>query len=156
MSASRRQSRSVAALLEDNAITSDSTPEGERVSGAALVGLWLLIPVALGAVSFAVLGITELLTSPALNSMASTEPAVVDWRWWLGLTIALQVVYWLLIAPRPITCLWAVLPVIALIPTFFMAREVLLVGRSERGVRPSTKPRFDTTTGKAIWIEPVE
>lgn len=143
-------------MLEDNAITSDATPEGERVSGAALVGLWLLIPVALGAVSFAVLGITELLSAPALNSMANADLAVIDWMWWLSLTIALQVVYWLLIAPRPITCLWALLPVIALIPTFFMAREVLLVGRSERGVRPTTRPRFDTATGKAIWIDPVE
>jgi hypothetical protein len=143
-------------MLEDNAITSDSTPEGERVSGAALVGLWILIPVALGAVSFAILGITELLTSPALNIMTNAEPAVIDWRWWLGLTIALQVVYWLLIAPRPITCLWALLPVIALIPTFFIAREALLIGRSHRAVHPSTGPRFDTATGKAIWLEPVE
>jgi hypothetical protein len=143
-------------MLEDNAITSDSTPEGERVSGAALVGLWILIPVALGAASFAILGITELLTSPALNIMTNAEPAVIDWRWWLGLTIALQVIYWLLIAPRPITCLWALIPVIALIPTFFIAREVLLIGRSDKGVRPSTGPRFDTSTAKAIWIEPVE
>ncbi|CAB4960241.1 unannotated protein [freshwater metagenome] len=143
-------------MLEDNAITSDSTPEGERVSGAALVGLWILIPVALGAASFAILGITELLTSPALNIMTNAEPAVIDWRWWLGLTIALQVIYWLLIAPRPITCLWALIPVIALIPTFFIAREVLLIGRSDKGVRPSTEPRFDTSAAKAIWIEPVE
>ena len=143
-------------MLEDNAITSDSTPGAERVSGAALVGLWLLLPMALGAVSYAVLGIAKLLTSPTLNITGNAEPAVIDWMWWLGLTIALQFAYWLLIAPRRITCLWALLPVIALIPTFFMAREVLLIGRPDRGVRSSTGPHFDAATGKAIWIEPAE
>ena len=126
-------------MLEDNAISSDSTPDGERVSGAALIGLWLLLPMALGAVSYAVLGITELLTSPILNITGNAEPAVIDWMWWLGLTIALQFAYWLLIAPRRITCLWALLPVIALIPTFFMAREILLRDRPGRGVRSSPK-----------------
>ena len=139
MSASRRHSGSVTAILEDNAITSDSTPGGERVSGAALICLWLLLPMALGAVSYAVLGIAELLTSPTLNITGNAEPAVIDWMWWLGLTIALQFVYWLLIAPRRITCLWALLPVIALIPTFFMAREILLRARPGRGVRSSPK-----------------
>ena len=126
-------------MLEDNAITSDSTPDAERVSGAALIGLWLLLPMALGAVSYAVLGIAELLTSPTLNITGNAEPAVIDWMWWLGLTIALQFVYWLLIAPRRITCLWALIPVIALIPTFFMAREILLRDRPGRGVRSSPK-----------------
>ena len=126
-------------MLEDNAITSDSTPGAERVSGAALVGLWLLLPMALGAVSYAVLGIAKLLTSPTLNITGNAEPAVIDWMWWLGLTIALQFVYWLLIAPPRITCLWALLPVIALIPTFFMAREILLRDRPGRGVRSSPK-----------------
>jgi len=126
-------------MLEDNAITSDLTPSGERVSGAALVGLWLLLPMALGAVSYAVLGIAELLMSPTMNIAGNAEAAGIDWMWWLGLTIALQVVYWLLIAPRRITCLWALIPVVALIPTFFMAREILLRGRPSRGARPSTK-----------------
>ncbi|NQW73573.1 MAG: hypothetical protein HQ453_12660 [Actinobacteria bacterium] len=126
-------------MLEDNAITSDVTPVGERVSGAALIGLWLLLPMALGAVSYAVLGIAELLTSPTMIITGNAEPAVIDWMWWLGLTIALQVVYWLLIAPRRITCLWAVIPVIALIPTFFMAREILLRGRPDRSVRSSSE-----------------
>jgi len=139
MSASRRHSGSVAAMLEDNAITSDVTPVGERVSGAALIGLWLLLPMALGAVSYAVLGIAELLTSPTMIITGNAKPAVIDWMWWLGLTIALQVVYWLLIAPRRITCLWAVIPVIALIPTFFMAREILLRGRPDRSVRSSSE-----------------
>jgi len=126
-------------MLEDNAITSDVTPVGERVSGAALIGLWLLLPMALGAVSYAVLGIAELLTSPTMIITGNAKPAVIDWMWWLGLTIALQVVYWLLIAPRRITCLWAVIPVIALIPTFFMAREILLRGRPDRSVRSSSE-----------------
>ena len=139
MSASRRHSGSVAAMLEDNAITSDVTPGGERVSGAALIGLWLLLPMALGAVSYAVLGIAELLTSPTLNITGNAEPAGIDRMWWLGLTIALQFVYWLLIAPRRITCLWALIPVIALIPTFFMAREILLRGRPDRSVRSSSE-----------------
>ena len=94
---------------------------------------------ALGAVSYAVLGIAELLTSPTLNITGNAEPAVIDWMWWLGLTIALQVAYWLLIAPRRITCLWALIPVVALIPTFFMTREILLRDRPNRGARPSTK-----------------
>ena len=126
-------------MLEDNAITSDVTPGGERVSGAALVGLWLLLPMALGAVSYAVLGIAELLTSPTMNIAGNAEAAGMDWMWWLGLTIALQVAYWLLIAPRRITCLWALIPVVALIPTFFMTREILLRDRPNRGARPSTK-----------------
>jgi apolipoprotein N-acyltransferase len=107
-------------------------------------------------VSYAILGIIALLTSQAGEVAANAEPPALDWRWWLGLTIAFQVVYWLLIAPRPVTGLWAVLPVIALIPTFFIAREALLDRRTGIGVTPSSGHRFDASTSKAIWIEPVE
>lgn len=151
MGASRVQHSMVSAILADNDITSASTPEAERVSGASLIGLWLLIPFALGAAAYAILGIASMLAAPA---ELPAEPAVIDWQWWLGLTIALQVIYWMLIAPRPLAGLWAIIPVVSLIPTFFVARDALL----ERSARSSAVVPPDSSSeggpGKAIWIEP--
>lgn len=141
----------VSAILADNEITSASTPDAERVSGASLVGLWLLIPVAIGAATYAILGIVSMLTT---STGFGTDPAAITWQWWLGLTIALQVIYWVLIAPKRLAGLWAIIPIVSLIPTFFIARDALL----ERSARSSATSARDSSSdggpGKAIWIEP--
>ncbi len=163
MSTSNGRHSMVSAILADNEITSASTPEAERVSGASLVGLWLLIPIALGAVAYALLGIVSMLTAPTdLNAPAdlTAEPAAIDPQWWLGLTIALQVIYWVLIAPKRLAGLWAIIPIVSLIATFFIARDALL----ERSARSSSTADPDSGSGsgsgsdagpgKDIWIEP--
>lgn len=149
MSRANGRHTKVSAILADNEITSASTPAAERVSGASLVGLWLLIPFALGAVSYGLLGIASMLAAPA---EVAAEPAVIAWQWWLGLTLALQVVYWVLIAPKRLAGLWAMIPVISLIPTFFIARDALL----ERSTPSSTTlpSGGEDSQGKAIWLEP--
>ena len=153
MSASNGRHSMVSAILADNEITSASTPEAERVSGASLVGLWLLIPVAIGAAAYAILGIVSMLTT---STGLGTDPAAITWQWWLGLTLGLQVIYWMLLAPRPLAGLWAIIPVIALIPTFFVARDVLL-DRRVRALGPAApESGRDSSSGKSIWIEPEE
>ena len=151
MSTSNGRHSMISAILIDNEITSATTPEAERVSGASLVGLWLLIPIALGAVAYALLGIVSMLAAPA---DLTAPPAVISWRWWLGVTLALQVTYWTLIAPKRLAGLWAIIPVISLIPTFFIARGALL----ERSIRSSAAADPGSSSGagpgKAIWIEP--
>ena len=124
-----------AALLADNELTSDTTPDGQRVSGAALVGLWLLIPAALGGAGYALVGLISMLTVTQAAPGVEAEQAAVAWQWWLLATVLLQSVYWVLIAPRPMRGLWALLPVLALIPTFGIARDVLLRPGSPGGRR---------------------
>lgn len=141
----------VSAILADNEITSASTPEAERVSGASLIGLWLLIPFALGAAAYAILGAASML---AASTDLAAEQATIGWQWWLGLTIGLQVLYFVLIAPRPLAGLWAIIPVISLIPTFFIAREALLEGSTRSSSLIPPDAGSEGGPGKAIWIEP--
>lgn len=157
MSTSNGRHSMVSAILTDNEITSAATPEAERVSGASLVGLWLLIPTALGAVAYALLGIVSMLAaSTELNAPAdlTAAPAVISWQWWLGVTLALQVIYWMLIAPKRLAGLWAIIPVISLIPTFFIARDALLERSTRSSVAADPGYGSDAGPGKAIWIEP--
>ena len=92
------------------------TPRSHMVSGASVVGVWLLIPLALVGVSYVIASIVAVaLLSPGPSGYVL-----------LGITIVLQVFYWCLIA---ITAgrswamgLWALIPAISLIPTFGLAR----------------------------------
>lgn len=92
------------------------TPRSHMVSGASVVGVWLLIPLALFGVSYVLTSIVSVaLLSPGPNGYVL-----------LGITLMLQVFYWCLVA---ITAdrswamgLWALIPVISLIPTFGLAR----------------------------------
>ena len=149
MSRPKAQHDVVSAMIADNEITSASTPRAERVSGASLVGLWLLIPLALGAMAYAILGIATMLAAPV---GVPAESADISWQWWLGLALGLQVVYWMLISPRPFAGLWAIIPVISLIPTFFIARNVLLDRSPRTG---STVARREDSPDEAPWIETV-
>ena len=157
MSTSNGRHSMVSAILTDNEITSATTPEAERVSGASLVGLWILIPTALGAVAYALLGIVSMLASPtelAVPAGLTAEPAVISWQWWLGVTLALQVIYWMIVAPKRLAGLWAIIPVISLIPTFFIARDALLERSTRSSATADPGSGSAAGPGKAIWIEP--
>lgn len=96
----------------------------EVASAAAVTGIWLLFPLAIGGFTFLLLGLIILAIS------SDPDPGIPFFAW-LILTLALQALYWVWIAHvsgrNPINGLWALIPVVALIPTFPLARAVVLV-----------------------------
>jgi len=102
-------------------------------SAATVTGVWLLIPFALGAVTEIVLGLLVLSFS---DDQDPTVPGVA----WLVVTLLLQTAYWVSMARvagrNPLVGLWALIPIVALAPTFSIARSVALRG----GVAPAPIP----------------
>ena len=99
------------------------------VTAASFIGLWLLIPLALGALAYVLVG-TWLLMSPFDRGLA------IDWKPWLLLTLLLQAGYWTLVSRAagrsPLNGLWGLAPFVALVPTFAIARSALLHQSSDR------------------------
>lgn len=96
----------------------------DEVAGtAAVVGIWLLLPFAIGALVFIFLGLVILAASDA------PEPSMPVAAW-LVITVLLQTLYWVWMADvagrHPLQGLWALIPLVALIPTFSLARSVAL------------------------------
>jgi hypothetical protein len=102
-------------------------------SAATVTGVWLLIPFALGAVTQIVLGLLVL-------SISDDQDPSVPSGAWLAATLLLQTAYWAWMAyvsgRNPLVGLWALIPIVALIPTFSIARSVALRG----GVGPAPIP----------------
>lgn len=96
---------------------SPNAPSG--ATAASVFALWILIPLALGALAYILIGLVLLL--------GSYEPGrSVDPRLWVFSTLVLQTAYWSFLADRKglgaLRGLWALIPVVALIPTFGIAR----------------------------------
>lgn len=112
-----------ASLTSINRLRPTSQRADEVASAAAVTGIWLLFPLAIGAFTFLFLGLL------ILGISDEPEPSV-PFLAWLILTLALQALYWVWIAHvsgrNPIIGLWALLPVIALVPTFPLARAAVL------------------------------
>lgn len=95
----------------------------DTVTAASQFAVWILLPVSLGGLAYIAVGVWLL--------MAPYDPNLSpDWRLLLLLTLVLQGIYWAFVSRaagrNPVNGLWGLLPVIALIPTFFIARTALL------------------------------
>lgn len=110
-------------LTATNRLRPASQRADEVAGAAAVTGIWLLFPLAIGGFTFLFLGILILAISE------DPDPGVPFFAW-LILTLALQALYWVWIAHvsgrNPISGLWALIPVVALIPTFPLARAAVL------------------------------
>jgi len=115
---------SVSSLREANDLQSQVEHDHERVQAAALVAVWLLVPVALGAVSYFLLGIILLLSERLSEDAGDLEYRVSSLQW-LILTLLLQAAYWCWLSQPWQKGLWALIPIVGLIPTFAIARTVL-------------------------------
>lgn len=114
-----------AELKNANKIEPSKTLESERIRVSALMGVWLLIPLALGALAFILNGIFLVFTATTPNP-EMFEMNYVDFNIsWLAIAIILQVAYWCLLSRPWYHGFWAIVPVIGLIPTFFLARQCL-------------------------------
>lgn len=120
-------------LASANRLRPVSHRADEVANAAAVTGIWLLLPLAVGAVSFMLLGLIVLGVSDDL------DPGV-PFAAWLVVTLALQALYWVWMASvagrNPLEGLWALIPIVALVPTFSIARAVAL--RSAAG--PTAPP----------------
>lgn len=123
-------------LTSANRLRPVSHRADEVANAAAVTGIWLLLPLVVGAVSFMLLGLIVLGVSDDL------EPGV-PFAAWLVVTLALQTLYWVWMATvagrNPLEGLWALIPVVALVPTFSIARAVAL--RSAAGPAPAPSPQ---------------
>jgi hypothetical protein len=123
-------------LASTNRLRPVSHRADEVANAAAVTGIWLLLPLVVGAVSFMLLGLIVLGVSDDL------EPGV-PFAAWLVVTLALQTLYWVWMATvagrNPLEGLWALIPVVALVPTFSIARAVAL--RSAAGPAPAPSPQ---------------
>lgn len=123
-------------LTSANRLRPVSHRADEVANAAAVTGIWLLLPLAVGAVSFMLLGLIVLGVSDDL------EPGV-PFAAWLVVTLALQTLYWVWMASvagrHPLEGLWALIPIVALVPTFSIARAVAL--RSAVGPNPDPSPQ---------------
>lgn len=128
------------------------------VPGASLIGLWLLLPLALAGLAVVIVGLAML-----LESHRTAPDLPLDWRPWLALTLALQLVYWTGIARLGgrswFYGLWALLPGVALVPTFFIARDALMRGRIIEpvpGSRNGAHPEAGVTGEDAVPLVAVD
>jgi len=117
-----------------NQVTPPGNPDTPRGTAASIFALWMLIPLSLGALAYVLLGLWLMLSS--------FEPdRSVDPRLWILVTLAFQSAYWVFLADRsessPLKGLWALIPFIALIPTFPIARKASVrsdLSRRDTGV----------------------
>ena len=113
-------------IREANSIVRRSPNAPSGVTAASVFALWILIPLALGAFAYIVIGLVLLLSA--------YEPGQsVDPRLWIFSTLVFQTAYWSFLADRKglgaLTGLWALIPVVALIPTFSIARAAAQTAR---------------------------
>jgi len=112
-----------------NQVTPPGNSDTQRGTAASIFALWILIPLALGALAYTVLGLW-LMLSP-FEPDRSVDPGL-----WIFVTLVFQSAYWAFLADRiessPLKGLWALLPLIALIPTFPIARKVSAKSDSSR------------------------
>lgn len=114
---------SATSLREMNRIV--RRPADGSVTAASLFALWILIPLALGALAYVLIGVWLL--------MSPFEPDLtIDWKPWMALTLLLQAGYWAVVSRAagrsPLKGLWGLVPVVALVPTFTISREALIRG----------------------------
>lgn len=106
-------------IREANSIVRRSPNAPSGVTAAGVFALWILIPWALGGLAYILLGMW-------VAKSAFDPEAVFDTRVWLILTLLFQTGYWMLLARSAglsvLRGLWALIPVVALIPTFSIAR----------------------------------
>jgi hypothetical protein len=110
-------------IVEENRLRPIGRRTEDVASAASMIGLWLLIPMAIGGLAFVILGLGVLASTDDL------EPQV-PWQVWLPVTLVMQASFWVLVAYRagrhPLEGLWGLLPVIGLIPTFAIAHSALV------------------------------
>lgn len=121
-------SASVPNLREANKLQFRVHNEAERVKSASLVGLWLLIPFALGAVAYLLIGIVLILQERFSGDFGLYELTVPILPW-LMLTLVLQAAYWSWLSTPWQKGLWALIPIVGLVPTFMIARQALIRGQ---------------------------
>ena len=128
-----------------------STAEGrEAVSAATVVGLWLVIPCAIAAFALLVLGIVWL-------TLPLGDDGDYPWVWVRVLaTAVLLMAYWAFLAVRAgrsaLWGLWVLAPVVALVPTFVIARDAA-AGATARGSEPELDATERRVAGHADMVE---
>lgn len=128
MSVDSQEPALIASLREANRLQFGTDNAAERVRSGALVALWLLVPLAIGAVAYLIIGFLVLLHARVFDDIA--EFVIIGWPW-LILTLVLQAGYWCWLSRPWQKGLWALIPLVALIPTFGIARTVLLTDQQE-------------------------
>jgi hypothetical protein len=140
MSFQSHVSTPVASLREANKLQFRAEHDAERVRSAALVAVWLLIPFAIGAIAYLILGFIVLFRERLSEETLFFE-LTVPFLPWLILTLVLQAAYWAWLSDRWEKGLWALIPLVGLIPTFMIARTVLLSGqKAELAAAPPGYP----------------
>jgi hypothetical protein len=88
----------------------------------SLLGIWLLIPFALGGFAYIVTGLIHLAIDPEFLEPQSFYIS------WLIVTILLQVGFWMYMANKSgrkfYFGLWALIPLVSLFPTFKIAKSL--------------------------------
>jgi hypothetical protein len=100
------------------------TPKkADEVSSApTFIGIWLLLPLAIGGLAFAVVGMFVLALSAE-----ETNQFVLPWKIWLPVTLILQSLYWMRMSHTSGRImwrgLWALIPLLGMIPLFSVAKS---------------------------------
>ena len=101
-----------------------SQPKRQEDVGSlpSLIGIWLLIPFALGGLAYIVTGLINLAIDPELLAPRSFYIS------WLVVTLLLQVAFWMYMANKSgrkfYFGLWALIPAVSLFPTFKIAKSL--------------------------------
>jgi hypothetical protein len=108
--------------LDINNVRSHPKRQEDVGSLPSLIGIWLLIPFALGGFAYIVTGLIHLAIDPELLAPRSFYIS------WLIVTLLLQVAFWIYMANKSgrkfYFGLWALIPFIALVPTLKIAKDL--------------------------------
>lgn len=89
---------------------------------STFIGIWLLLPLAIGGMAFAVVGMFVLILSAD-----ETNPLVLPWKIWLPVTLILQSLYWMRMSHTSgrsmFRGLWALIPLLGMVPLFSVAKS---------------------------------
>lgn len=156
MNARKSRTSSVEPIRQANLATQGRERETERVRLASLLGVWLLIPLALGGVAFVLNVLAITVVSAVSGNGIPLEVPLTDLNVsWLVTTLVFQTAYWCLVARPWFWGFWAVIPIVALIPTFFIARRVLAEpAEAAEAAEPVESERVDPDTAQeheAFW-----
>ena len=95
---------------------------GEVASVPTFIGIWLLLPLAIGGIAFVLVGMLALILRAN-----DSEQLLFPWKIWLPVTLILQSLYWMRMSHTSGRSmwrgLWALISILGMIPLFSVAKS---------------------------------
>ena len=89
---------------------------------STFIGIWLLLPLAIGGMAFVLVGMLALILWAN-----DSEQLLFPWKIWLPVTLILQSLYWMRMSHTSgrsmFRGLWALIPLLGMIPLFSVAKS---------------------------------